>query len=220
MYVMLNRITLRGITIAAAAVTAVPLVAAPTQASSAQMARASTSYFMMHEAVDGKYPRWNPCVTHTYSVKGLTKKHRKLFVSAINSSTQITGIKWKRVNSNAELPVTAKMVHGGGVSGWASSGTIDIEDEGLDEYGFNIPGYVTPLRPLVTGYIDLKIGRNANSQLAKNLYLHEIGHALGLGHVSDRKQIMYQWVNSKIKGYQSGDRAGLRKLGHTNGCLY
>lgn len=202
----------------ALAVTAALLVI-PAQAGPSQAVQGNNSYFVMHEAVNGKYPRWNPCVTHTYSVKGLPKKHRKLFNSAFNSAARITGTKWKRVSAHADVLVTAKMVRGGAVSGLAGSGTIDIEDEGIDQYGHTLDGYVKPLRPLVSGRIELRVGRNANRRLATNLYLHEIGHVFGLGHVSNRKQIMNLSVNSTLKGYQSGDRAGLRQLGHTHGCL-
>jgi hypothetical protein len=52
------------------------------------------------------------------------------------------------------------------------------------------------------------------------LLLHEIGHAVGLQHVGATSQTMYPTVLSRSStGYNSGDQAGLRKLGKPAGCL-
>jgi hypothetical protein len=52
------------------------------------------------------------------------------------------------------------------------------------------------------------------------LLLHELGHAVGLQHVTDRRQIMYPvfgWYSPGV--YQAGDRAGLTRIGRATGCL-
>lgn len=52
------------------------------------------------------------------------------------------------------------------------------------------------------------------------LLLHELGHALGLQHVTDSHQIMYPVFGSYSPGvYQSGDLTGLAHVGRRVGCL-
>ena len=51
------------------------------------------------------------------------------------------------------------------------------------------------------------------------MLMHELGHAVGLGHVGDRGQVMYP-VDSGRAVWGPGDRAGLRVLGAASGCLY
>jgi hypothetical protein len=52
------------------------------------------------------------------------------------------------------------------------------------------------------------------------LLLHELGHVVGLNHVTSRKQVMYPTIQtSGSSTYSAGDRAGLRKLGRNQRCI-
>lgn len=50
------------------------------------------------------------------------------------------------------------------------------------------------------------------------LYLHEIGHAVGLNHPADGRQIMSSGAYDLPAQYQPGDLAGLARLGRQAGC--
>lgn len=52
--------------------------------------------------------------------------------------------------------------------------------------------------------------------------LHELAHVVGLGHSSDRAQLMYPEATeqtTRLAEYGAGDLAGLRVLGRQSGCL-
>jgi hypothetical protein len=49
--------------------------------------------------------------------------------------------------------------------------------------------------------------------------LHELTHAVGLGHVDDATQVMYYRTTNSESEFGAGDRAGLRAVGAEAGCL-
>jgi hypothetical protein len=52
------------------------------------------------------------------------------------------------------------------------------------------------------------------------LLLHEVGHAMGLGHAGSTREIMYPtMLDRSSSAYKSGDRTGLKKVGSSLGCI-
>jgi len=52
------------------------------------------------------------------------------------------------------------------------------------------------------------------------LLMHEIGHSVGLMHVSSTSQLMYPTILSRHTAtYSTGDRLGLERLGTSNSCI-
>ena len=48
---------------------------------------------------------------------------------------------------------------------------------------------------------------------ARAVLLHELGHLVGLAHVTDPYQVMYQSNAYPLPSYRGGDRRGLQLLG-------
>jgi hypothetical protein len=55
--------------------------------------------------------------------------------------------------------------------------------------------------------------RPRGESVARAIILHELGHLVGLAHVSDRSQIMFSETTPKVRSYQHGDLTGLSRLG-------
>jgi hypothetical protein len=55
--------------------------------------------------------------------------------------------------------------------------------------------------------------RQGQREKAKAVLLHELGHLVGLGHVADPYQVMYDTNAYPLSKYRSGDLRGLARLG-------
>ena len=62
------------------------------------------------------------------------------------------------------------------------------------------------------GRVTLDVTQKASHDVWREIVLHEVGHAMGLGHVGDRRQVMRSGARG-ITRYQKGDLVGLAALG-------
>ncbi|MBU6213938.1 MAG: matrixin family metalloprotease [Actinomycetales bacterium] len=80
---------------------------------------------------------------------------------------------------------------------------------------------------IVRGYVVLNAAQRSQyaagfgaGRTRGELLIHELGHTVGLNHVSPTSQIMYPYmIKRSSANYASGDRAGLAKVGRPAGCI-
>lgn len=157
---------------------------------------------------DGSPVRWNPCSTITWSWTNGDEPNLSLMRTAVAELAGATGMTFAEVGSGARVPITyssaPSAVGAIGLGGFSASGhgnfviqsgTIDIDNDVRDNPGW----YSTALK--------------------YEIFLHEWGHVIGLGHVDSNTEIMYPTANGQLGHYQAGDLAGLVAMGIQSGCL-
>ncbi len=55
--------------------------------------------------------------------------------------------------------------------------------------------------------------RTGDDTKARSVLLHELGHLVGLAHVPDPYQVMFDTNAYPLASYRAGDRRGLEQLG-------
>lgn len=153
--------------------------------------------------------RWDPCQPITWApITPLPESEVRLLATAFAKAGYDSGLTFEQVAApdNPAVLVDIEMVAGNRVDG-----------EGTIVY---FPPTETSNPRAMGGRIEADIGAATPNSLRVALYLHEIGHVVGLGHVDDPAQVMYPTLEeSDGAGYAAGDQAGLRALGAAAGCL-
>jgi hypothetical protein len=123
----------------------------------------------------------------------------------------------ERAKTGADLvvawayPGQTNLITGGGEAG---VGTISWRSSSLSQTRILEASVI--IRRDVTA---LKPGFEAGGSIGA-LLLHELGHAVGLQHATDWRQIMYPVLGKyTAAGYQWGDLEGLHRIGRAAGCM-
>ncbi len=176
----------------------------------------------------GGQVRWDPCrpITYQVNVTGGPRRALDQIREALRQAHAATGLRFVYAGRTRAIPYRTD--HRGPVAG-----TADLT------IGFGTARQVRNLRGSLVGWGGYtssgpRIVRGAvvlDSQARLRpgfgvgptwgtLMLHEIGHALGLDHVAERREVMHAGINPSSQGhYQAGDLAGLRRMGAMGGCV-
>jgi hypothetical protein len=157
--------------------------------------------------------RWNPCQPVSWAISTDDgRREEERLRNAFAQASAATGINFRQVDRSqpAQIQVTV---------GFSSGATV--QGEGEMRYSYVNSGSIVGRKVANMGTVDAVLGEESTGELRTNLYLHEIGHALGLAHVDATDEVMHSplSVSSPLTEYSRGDREGLRRLGREAGCL-
>jgi hypothetical protein len=196
----------------------------------------STSY-TFSTVLDGSPVRWDPCtpIRWTANVSRGPAGGLDVLKAAVARVGALTGTTWQYVGTTTTqpdagyLPTRAQAQYPPVLIGWTDGAGSDLlagqakSVLGMTRtawFGVQTPDgkKIAATRGAVialdrTDPLPLK-GANSWSAVA----LHELGHAMGLGHVGDRTQLMAS-ILPAVTDLQAGDRAGLAKVGRSSGCV-
>jgi hypothetical protein len=190
---------------------------------------AGTHKFMAHQPGTPSQPvAWDPCKPIRYEVNaaGGPGKALGLVADAISDVSQATGLKfeydgltdarprWK----SSSLPFLA--ARRPVLISWATQSEVAQLAGRVAGIGGALPQsaqngrlrYVTGGITLDSASFSALDAQPNGRSLERAIVLHELGHLVGLAHVSDRTELMYA-DNAGQLDYGPGDLAGLAKLG-------
>lgn len=200
------RFLLASISIIIGVICVVVILSAPAAAST--IIANTGPYTITKFAENGQPFRLDPCHTVKWSTVGMPRKEVKKFRKAIKIVTKYSGIKFKHTNdwNNADLKVSFVYDYNSKHLGITHVAYVSGMKNG--EYtGYSIIGF---------GTIDITVRKDFKN--TTKLFAHELGHFHGLDHSSNTKSLMYPFNHGGLR-LTAGDKAGLRAVGASHGCL-
>jgi len=183
----------------------------------------------------GRPARWDPCTPIRYVVQAgwIPDAGRADLAEALRLLSAASGLQFLAEGDTQELPSRERRSYQPAVYGerwaplligWVPAGSTDI---GL---GGGIQGVSSSSAvpgPDGASIVSGQVVLDATHRLAPGfgpgttegeVLLHELAHAVGLGHVLDPTQVMYPQTTNGESVFGAGDRAGLAALGAPAGC--
>lgn len=153
--------------------------------------------------------RWNPCRTITWGpVLPLPAEEEQRLTQAFAKASIASGIPFRRTLPGETPQVAVNLTFAPGDR---------VEGEGEMFYrSTSSVGRQSAYRGEISGVV----GNSTSAELREALYLHEIGHVLGVTHVTSDNEVMHEVVDeADAAGYAAGDTTGLQLVGASSGCL-
>ena len=184
---------------------------------------------------DGRPARWDPCSPIRYVVNPswIPDAGRRDLQEALRRITAASGLRFVSDGDTDEMPSRTRPAYQPGRYGerwaplliaWVPSTSTDLGlGDGVQgvSMAVAVPGEDGP--SLVSAQVVLDASRRLASGFGPGttdgeVLLHELAHAVGLGHVLDPTQVMYPQATNSESEFGAGDRAGLAALGAPAGC--
>jgi len=199
----------------------------------APLVASSSSYRFLAHQTDGTTPvSYDPCRPIHYVIRqqGEPAGGNQIVTNAVLRVSQATGLRFVYDGATSEVPFRRRPSYQPNRYGdrWAPvliswvtpNENPDMASAVTGEGGsaaFGFPGgpsaYVTGAVELDAGKLAGELKRPGGKQVVRAVVLHELGHLVGLDHVSAANQLMYPQIQPGVTDFGAGDLTGLAALG-------
>jgi hypothetical protein len=183
----------------------------------------------------GRPARWDPCQPIHYVVNAawMPAGGRADLAAALARLSTASGLRFADDGDTEERPMEGRAAYQPSRYGkrWAPLLIAWVPAEQTDlGVGHGVAGITVAVAipgaaggSIVTGQVALDAGHRLPAGFGPGategeVLLHELAHAVGLGHVLDATQVMYPQTTNSESQYGAGDRAGLAAVGRPAGC--
>lgn len=183
---------------------------------------AGASHYSVNRDWDGKVVRWAACnaIPYYLNMAGAPAGWRAVVARVVAKVSAGTGYAFAYRGTTTYLP---KELQNAIVIAWSDARhtpELDGPTAGLGGQtwsdGLVIAGGVWMDKTLLSWGGSTHTALRA--KVIEEIFLHEMGHVMGLQHVSDRRQVMYPTAFGDFLSYQAGDLNGLRAVGRSAGA--
>jgi hypothetical protein len=187
---------------------------------------------------DPSFPfRWNPCAPIPYRVNlgGTSRRNLHVVKRALAQVARATGFTFVYAGRTHSVPFArnrsaARQIPGQGlVIAWTTPRRVPALAGDVVGIGGPGPSYHRDQTGWEITSAGVAIDRKGAAHLRRgmvdgpslmSLLLHELGHAMGLGHVASKSEVMHEGLGPWSRPhYGAGDLAGLAQLGADQGCF-
>ncbi|MGB8652795.1 MAG: matrixin family metalloprotease [Mycobacteriales bacterium] len=199
-------------------------------------ATASGSAYTFTSLLSGKPVRWNPCrpIHWVFRPYGAPSGALPVVQSAVARIARATGTTWVydgqvlSAPSSRWLPSSSAQVRPL-LIGWTDAAHSDLlRGRPSTVLGVTRTAWFgTVQNGVTTAAIQaavVALDRTDRLPLTgtaswRTVLLHELGHAMGLGHAGSSAQVMYPTLQRRFTDLQPGDLTGLSRVGRAAGCI-
>jgi hypothetical protein len=188
-----------------------------------------------HVDDDGDPARWDPCTPIRYVVQAgwIPDAGRADLAEALRRLSAASGLQFLDEGDTDELPSRDRSPYQPDrygkrwaplLIGWVPGESSDLGlGDGVQGVSLAVAVAGRDAPHLVSGQVVLDASHRLASGFGAGttdgeVLLHELAHAVGLGHVLDPTQVMYATTTNSESQFGAGDRAGLAAVGARAGC--
>jgi hypothetical protein len=197
---------------------------------------ATGSSYTFETLLQGRPVRWDPCtaIHWQYRTTGQIVGGFTQVVKAIARISRATGTTWvydgavSTVPTSGWLPKTTA-TRPPVLIGWTTAAHSDLlRGQSPGVLGVTRTAWfgVTRAGTTTAAIRGAVVALNQTPRLPLSgavswytVILHELSHAMGLGHASSARQLMYPVIQPGLRDLQAGDLAGLSRVGRGEGCI-